>query len=314
MIEFNATVRSGCNRAINDMSRSVMQNMFFNLLHEYVYPGTFNVVSDTAINFGVPYVANAEGDRKFYRIKIVEPVEVNAWAYRRDKSRMNPRVIEIISRHKLRDVLKVGDDDRIKIVYNNIWDKNEIKHFINGQGKWFHCFDFLPQKMWRSNSNDVLHKMGLPNIAGKTVLDVGGHTGYYCIEMWKRGAIPTLLEKNRRTVAITKDIIEHIVPADVELIVGDVNTYQLNKKYDIVLYMSVHHQFDPTYKNLDSIINKLAEHTNETFYYEAIIPFKENGSVNDTTDILKKHFSKVEYIFKYEHKLRGIRHLWRCTK
>lgn len=309
---FSGEVIDGCGRATPAMARSKMQTVFRQHLHETIVPGTFNVRTECEVVFGKPHCV--VGDRMFYRMTILKPRRINVWLYRNRTSKMPPRVLELISRENLKSYLGAKTGSVVTIEYNVPWLRSEIAEFAK-QYKWFHSFDFLPPELQRADSSLQLESMRIPNVWDLTVLDVGGHTGYFSVEFWKRGARPTLLEKDKHVVARAHTILKRIVPADVELIRADIQTYEIPKNYDIVLYMSVHHQFDPTYAELEPMLRKLAEKVDKMFYFEEIIPFKDSlVTVEQVTRMLKRLYWRVKLLVSYEHKIRGTRHIWQCIK
>jgi len=305
---------SGCAKAQKDMRRNTMQKLFFNLLHEKVQPGTFNVRISKAFDEGMPYAVDDTGLRKFYRIDIIKPKFIRVWLYRRENSRMTSKTLELISEVNLREYLKVKDNDEIVLEYTPLWSKNRAVQFAKKVGKWFQSFDFVPEEIQQSNSKKVWKAMALDDVRGKTVLDIGGRTGYYSIKLWELGAKPTLFERDKKSIEEARTIIKHINPANIDIIKKSIISDESEKRYDIILYLSVHHQFDPTYAGLDEMVKKLAKRTKEMLFIELMLPFKGHGSVEDAELVFSGYFSRVEKLISYNHKLRGVRHLWRCEK
>jgi len=313
-MKFKGTVVKGLGKASRVMSTSAVRKVLHTNLHEEVFPGTFNVLVDIDPDmFDQPYYEGFDVEqRAFYRLRVVSPKEANVWLYRRPASKMSPRVLELISRHNLHEYLGVGAGSTIELEYEGAWTKTERADFINSR-KWFQSFGFLPKDKIRTDSNYVLNMLDLGNVWNKTVLDVGGHYGFHSIALWERGAVCTMVEKNRDSVDTAKHIMRSFVPADVNIIRGDFRKQQLPKS-DVVLYLSVHHQIDPTYENLPQTLDFLAKSVGSVFCFEDIIPFGGAGNADGFHHELELRFSDVKYLGKYSHAIRGTRHIWKCYK
>lgn len=313
-MKFKGTILKGLGKASHVMSTSAVRRVLCTNLHEEIFPGTFNVLVDVDPGmFDQPYYEGFDVEqRAFYRLRITSPKEVSVWLYRRPASKMNPRVLELISRWNLCEYLGVKPGGIIELEYDGAWTKTERAEFINKR-KWFQSFSFLPKDKIRTDSNYVLNILDLGDVWNKTVLDVGGHYGFHSIELWKRGAMCTMVEKNKDSAETARHITRSFIPADIGIIRGDFRKQQLPKS-DIVLYLSVHHQIDPTYENLPQTLDFLVKSVNDVFCFEDIIPFGGRGSVNDFQHELELRFSNVIYLGKYEHAIRGIRHIWKCHK
>ncbi|MBV8774515.1 MAG: TIGR04290 family methyltransferase [Deltaproteobacteria bacterium] len=126
--------------------------------------------------------------------------------------------------------------------------RNEIERRVAALGKWFHNLDlcgvktapdhFLgdyPTVKWRRFAH------ALPaSLEGKTVLDIGCSSGFYPIEMKRRGA--------RRVVAMEPDedylaqarFAAEVCEQEIEFTKLSVyNVKQLNERFDLVIFMGV---------------------------------------------------------------------------
>lgn len=126
--------------------------------------------------------------------------------------------------------------------------KDEIRRRARALGQWFHNIDlngvwtapdhFLgnyPTVKWQNFASSIPE-----NLAGKTVLDIGCSSGFYSIEMKKRGAARVLgLDYNDEYLAQARFAAE-VTGVDIEfckLSVYDVGC--LNERFDVVLFMGV---------------------------------------------------------------------------
>lgn len=84
------------------------------------------------------------------------------------------------------------------------------------------------------------------DVAGKSVLDIGSYLGYFCQEAMRRGAssahgLEADPEKVRQSNALAQ--MNALAPT---FSAGDVETFDLEQRYDVVLCLNVmHHLFDP---------------------------------------------------------------------
>lgn len=102
------------------------------------------------------------------------------------------------------------------------------------------------------------------DLNGKTVLDIGSFTGYFCFEALKRGASRTLgLESNSERVRQSRLLADCLnVPAEFE--VSDVENVKLQREWDYVLCLNVlHHMHNPL-----ALLDKLVGATREKVAFE----------------------------------------------
>jgi tRNA (mo5U34)-methyltransferase len=123
----------------------------------------------------------------------------------------------------------------------------EIERQVRGLGEWFHNLDLrgvqtaprhflgdFPRVLWEG----LQHK--LPDVRGKTVLDIGCNAGFYSIQLKKRGAARVLgIDFDERYLEQAR-FATRVCGADVEL--RQMSVYDvaaLREKFDVVLFMGV---------------------------------------------------------------------------
>ena len=148
---------------------------------------------------------------------------------------------------KSEDNITVSKEDVI-----NFLNKTDLKEYqsINLP------FGLQTPGMDRSKSADIVFKH---SIKDKSVLDIGCKYGYFCHEAILRGAtVVNGVEISNTNVEIAKKIVE-LWGRDIEIIEGDFLETDLNKKFDVVLFLNVlHHIISPV-----SILKKVSRCTNE---------------------------------------------------
>jgi SAM-dependent methyltransferase len=83
-------------------------------------------------------------------------------------------------------------------------------------------------------------------IAGKSLLDIGSASGYFCIEALRNGASRALgLEVSPSTIAGAREIAERLnLPA--EYVEADFEEWSGEERFDVIVCLNVlHHMFDP---------------------------------------------------------------------
>ena len=106
-------------------------------------------------------------------------------------------------------------------------------------------------------------------------------------------------------------IRDHIIQQDVIFShISDKTIY--NKPFDIVFYLSVHHQIDPNYSQLKATIEKYKKMARECLFVELIMPpmFPKDKSMS------QEEIDKAvggEILTTYKHAVRGLRRIYKVT-
>lgn len=104
------------------------------------------------------------------------------------------------------------------------------------------------------------------DVSGKEVLDIGSCTGYFSIQLAKRGAKVVGSEINKTRLSISKTMANyHGLGSDnLEFIGADYKKYlaKSKKKFDFILFLNLlHHYLKKNVKVSWSIVNMLSKHT-----------------------------------------------------
>jgi len=186
-----------------------------------------------------------------------------AWADRFEKNRLlrNYR----IHVRNLRERLTGGDASA----------GAEVAGHIDRLGPWYHNVVFAPGVQTNSSNADypasrwrILDSLIPKDLRGKSVLDIGCNSGFFSLEMKKRGAdrvvgvdfMPHLLAQAR--------FASHWFDLPVELYECDAYDVQsLGSSFDIVIFVGVlYHLKHPLYA-----LEKIASICNETMYFQSMV-------------------------------------------
>ena len=273
--------------------------------HEAVFNcqmyGTFNVVIDGSL---LDYLSSIViQEKSYWFVKISQnSVERFGWAIRDHTSHQSPNKLEILTKELLSDDFKTGP---LKVSIFQKWNDKEIKTWAKEQ-YWFQTFPFSPKK--RADSELLWATINNIFWSGKRVLDIGSHYGYFSFEMSKLGAQVIGFEPDKSALSHAEIIRDNIIHQDVPFVKSDPGG-----EFDIILYLSVHHQPDKNYKNLKQKIDELKERTKEHLFVELILPpvFPEDNSLTEE-DIDK--IMEAEILLKYKHRVRGERKVYRWSR
>ena len=256
--------------------------------------GTFNVKTDTPIDLFKPAIDDRENGRRFWLVRL--DGEHYAWAYRWRDSAMPLDRWELVSKSRLPEHLRDGDLD-IEVL--EPLGTEQVRAWARRQDYWFQSFPWSPQRadselIWRTVADRA-------DWSGRTVLDIGCHYGYHSFRASKAGARVTGMDLDHRPIETARFINDHIVMQDVQF--GTVD--EEDSVYDVILYFSVHHQFDPKYDMLAHKLSELRARARQKVFVELILDmrgmprFSEiDATVGGTT------------LHTYQHRVRHTRRIY----
>ena len=203
-------------------------------------------------------------------------------------------VLELMSRERVPKAFRSGD--LILKIYGK-WKKPQINTWVKDQ-YWFQTF---PWSIKRSDSALVWDTIkDKVDWHGKRVLDIGGHTGFFSFEAAKKGAIVTLFEPDGDPLERAQTIGHHIEYHDI-----DYTKVDPGGNYDTIMYLSVHHQPDLTYKNLAEKLVELKSRC-KNLLLELIVPSLEGSMSSDEINKIVG----VDHLHEYKHKVRRTRRIY----
>lgn len=266
--------------------------------------GTFNVhlvEEGTSILHFTPSIVT-EKNSYWFTILSRQGVEYCGWAVRGHNSHQNERTLEIVTKELLPEELRKGS---FKVHVYEKWDEDKISKWAKMQ-YWFQTFPFSPAK--RADSKMLWNSLDVVNWSNKHVLDIGCHYGYFSFQASSKGAIVYGRDINAQSLKVARIIRNNIIQQDV--IFEKASGIPFSSNYDISLYLSVHHQLDPTYLDLQKTIARLGRITNEHIFVELILP----PMFPQKSNLTEKQIDKIvggKILTRYRHGVRGIRKVYR---
>ena len=260
--------------------------------------GTFNIKTDTPIDLFEPAIDDRENGRRFWLVRI--DGEHYAWAYRwRDFSMPLDRW-EIVSKSRLPEHLREGELD-IEVL--EPLGPEQARAWARRQDYWFQSFPWSPQRadselIWRTVTDRQ-------DWSGRTVLDIGCHYGYHSFRASKAGASVTGMDLDHRPIETARFINDHIEMQDVQF--GTVD--EEGSVFDVILYFSVHHQFDPSYDMLVHKLEELRGRAREQVFVELITPSLKGGRTMAEIDAIVATVGG-RALHTYQHKVRHTRRIY----
>ena len=117
----------------------------------------------------------------------------------------------------------------------------------------------------RSYLNDTIFQGS--EFSGKTLLDIGCHHGYFCLEAARRGASSAVgVDAVEENVTVARTLSDGL--ANVEYIEADFESWESEQQFDVVLCLNVlHHLYDPIHA-----IRKMARMAREKLVLEIAVP------------------------------------------
>jgi len=264
--------------------------------------GTFNVALPRGERIrGEPFMSC--GPDRYWLVRLRRgDREVYAYAVRWEGSRQRQDRLELMSRHPIPDCFKEGE---LEVTVYERWSPEEIERWQAGLGngtKWQGHSFWQPQ---RSDSALVWSCLEQgQDYEDKTVLDIGCNAGYFSFRAAHRGAVVQGTDKNGGILELARTIQHHIEMTDVTFQRGTSADF-LDRHYDYIFYLSVHHQFDPSYKHLGATLKALRPHC-DTLFVELINPPLDGGLTKETVAII----CGGQELAYYKHRVRCMRSLY----
>ncbi len=278
----------------------------------YPMRGTFNVRCDLpppGISAWPPTQTfehpNGEGLAEFWLVKLNR--RWRAWAYRWPGTGQSPETLELVSKRLLPDDLKHGE---ISVEFCERWDTDRVKAWCQKHytQSWHQSFPWSPQHcdsalVWNTIDTDYDSPWTKERRwAGLSVLDYGCAWGYHTIRAAAAGAYSVGLDRDPETVAVAREVNDHIECQDAIFTFDDPGG-----DWDVILYLSVHHQVDPDYRHLAETIRSLRSRARRSLLVELILPpLFGGGKTAEEVDRLVGGRT----LATYEHSIRGVRRIY----
>jgi tRNA (mo5U34)-methyltransferase len=212
---------------------------------------------------------------------------------------------------------------RERMANGELGASDEMAKTLQRLGPWYHNVVFGPNVMSNPTNADypgsrwrVLDKVISKDLRGKSVLDIGCNSGFFSLEMKRRGAervvgvdiMPYLLAQSR--------FASHWFDLPLELYeCGAYDLQTLNTKFDIVVFIGVlYHLKHPLYA-----LEQIASICKETMYFQSMIrgPLgdiepRDDYPPEETAAFLDPAWPKLYFV---EKKLNGdVSNWWLATR
>jgi tRNA (mo5U34)-methyltransferase len=197
--------------------------------------------------------------------------------------------------------------------------KEEVASRVEALGWWYHHFE-LPSGVWTGDGEPPAYdphdrwqfiEPYLPaDLEGKTVLDVGGNSGYFTLQMKKRGAGRCVMVEPADMFVEQAHFVFEQFEVDVEVVHEDVHAYCLttSDRFDYVLFLGLFYHL----KYGVLVLDRLAEMTKERIFFNSHIegpPAEETGAATavERDDLRSAGFPRLSFL---EGPYRGDRSNW----
>lgn len=264
--------------------------------------GTFNIKLKTGrLNEFTPSIVTRKANYYFLKLKTGK-FERFGWAIRDHKSNQGLATLEVLTKELLPHVFK---DSPIAVTLYELWSEECTNEWAEDK-YWFQTFPFSPKK--RADSQFVWNVIDKIDWAKMSVLDIGAHYGFMSFKASEAGAVVVGFEPNKKSIKMATIIRNNIIQQDVRFMRGDDGS-----KYDVILYLSVHHQSDPSYAKLARKIRELKHRARKHLFVELILPpmFPKDSQMTEAK-IDETVGGKI--LARYEHNVRGTRKIYWIKK
>ena len=154
----------------------------------------------------------------------------------------------------------------------------DVRRRVDELGWWYHHFE-LPSGVWTGSGEppayDPIERWSLiephlpDDLEGKSVLDVGGNSGYFSLRMKQRGAGRCVMVEPVTDFVDQAHFVFEQFGVDVEVVGEDVHVYCLttDERFDYVLFLGLFYHL----KYPVLVLDRLAEMTKELIFFNSHI-------------------------------------------
>jgi tRNA (mo5U34)-methyltransferase len=193
--------------------------------------------------------------------------------------------------------------------------RSDLRGKIDALGPWFHNIDL--EGVWTAPDHFLGDYPGakfrrfeakLPDVAGKSVLDIGCNAGFYSIEMKRRGAERVLgIDSDERYLEQARLASEVLGFNDIEFAKLDVyDVGALGERFDLVIFMGVLYHLRHPLLVLDLIREHVA---GDMLLFQSmqrgskfVIPVENDYEFAETGIFFESSFPKLHFVeHQYSH-------------
>lgn len=279
----------------------------------YRMPSWFRILEyGTALLLPHP---NLVGDASFWLVELKTETSVErCYAYRFPGSRQSQNVLELISK---REIQGIKSESMIRVL--EPWAPSAVKLWCDRHytKSWHQTFDWSPREFADTDHLWSVINEDRAEWGETTLLDIGCGWGAITMRAAKLGAVSVGCDINQDSITAAQQIANHIEMSDAKFAVGNVLSFIETgipdllpvERPDVVTYLSVHHQFDPSYSGLQGVIDQLRRFCRQTLYVELIRPPMFGKGIADFDRMVRKLGGSL--LGTYQHSVRGVRSVYR---
>jgi tRNA (mo5U34)-methyltransferase len=186
--------------------------------------------------------------------------------------------------------------------------KEDVERRVAELGWWYHHFE-LPSGVWTGDGKppaydpnerwEFIEPYLPPDLEGKTVLDVGGNSGYFTLKMKQLGAGRCVMVEPADMFVEQAHFVFEQFEVDVEVVHEDVHAYCLttSDRFDYVLFLGLFYHL----KYGVLVLDRLAEMTKERIFFNSHIegpPAEETGAATavERDDLRSAGFPRLSFL------------------
>jgi tRNA (mo5U34)-methyltransferase len=186
-------------------------------------------------------------------------------------------------------------------------ERKQVERKVRELGWWYHHFE-LPSGVWTGDGeppaydpNDrwqLIEPYLPPDLEGKAVLDVGGNSGYFTLQMKQRGAGRCVMVEPVEMFVEQARFVFSQFEVEVEVVHEDVHAYCLttSDRFDYVLFLGLFYHL----KYGVLVLDRLAEMTKERIFFNSHIggpPAEETEATGlERDDLRSQSFPRLSFL------------------
>jgi tRNA (mo5U34)-methyltransferase len=187
--------------------------------------------------------------------------------------------------------------------------RSDLKASIEALGPWFHNIDL--NGVWTAPDHFLgdypgakfrRFERGLPDVAGKSVLDIGCNAGFYSIEMRRRGAERVVgIDSDGRYLEQARLASDTLGFDDIEFAKVDVyDVAAIGERFDLVIFMGVLYHLRHPLLALDLIREHVA---GDLLLFQSmqrgskhLMPIKPDYEFSETEQFFESAYPKLHFV------------------
>jgi tRNA (mo5U34)-methyltransferase len=185
--------------------------------------------------------------------------------------------------------------------------RDEVERRVRELGWWYHHFE-LPNGVWTGDGEPpaydprerwALIEPYLPDdLEGKSVLDVGGNSGYFTLQMKVRGAGRCVMVEPVEDFVEQAELVFSQFGVEADVVNEDVHAYCLttDERFDYVLFLGLFYHL----KYPVLVLDRLAEMTKTMLFFNSHIEGPEGDSAeggdSERDDLGSDNFPRLSFL------------------